>query len=31
MHIGLSFYQIFTNLTVKNFYQFTAKFEWFIW
>ncbi len=28
MYIGLSFYQIFTILPIKNFYQFTGKFEW---
>ena len=26
--VGLSSYQIFTVLPVKNFYQFTGKFEW---
>ncbi len=26
--LGLSFYQIFTVLPVKNFYQFTGKLAW---
>ena len=26
--LGLSFYQFFTGLPVKNFYQFTGKLEW---
>ncbi len=28
LQLGLSFYPIFTDLQVKNFYQFTGKFEW---
>ncbi len=28
LKVGLSFYQFFTILPVKNFYQFTSKFEW---